>query len=125
MSDEWQNQAACRGLSPVGNNAVKIAKATAICADCQVRAECLAYSLEHCPRVAHTEQIWGGQTDTQRLGRKTSRGPTAHPVGWDGFKHGTYYGYMAHRRYQTPQCFACLEAAARHQQFARTSRVAS
>lgn len=72
----WMEAGLCRQVGgdawyPGGRSGyakIAIAKAVAVCADCTVKAECLAYALEH------NEQhgIWGGTTPRQR--RKSKRG---------------------------------------------------
>src|SRR5205085_9266773 len=72
----WMAQGACRGMPrewwfpPKGYGAVKhLAAARAICAECPVRPECVAYALED-PSIAGT---WGGLT---RADAPTSAGPS-------------------------------------------------
>ena len=67
----WQDSALCAQADPDAwfperpnpegvNRAVRQAKA--VCAACEVRAECLAYALEHNERHG----VWGGLTEHER-----------------------------------------------------------
>jgi WhiB family redox-sensing transcriptional regulator len=66
----WRPQAACRCADPdlffpvsdCGESMAQVAEAKAMCAGCEVRAECLAFAM-------HTRQvhgIWGGLTEHER-----------------------------------------------------------
>lgn len=62
---EWQAQGACRGIDPevffpVSDEDAGPAKA--ICGACDVRASCLAFSLENRERYG----VWGGVTEKER-----------------------------------------------------------
>lgn len=66
----WHRQAACRGMSPDaffpdgeanGTNADYDA-AKAVCANCPVTAECLAWAYENQERTG----VWGGMTPLER-----------------------------------------------------------
>jgi len=68
----WQQDAACRGqgVTPFfpersGEDASTAAKK--VCADCPVKAPCLAYGLEH-----NMSGVWGGTSGNDR--RKMKRG---------------------------------------------------
>lgn len=70
----WDDDAACRGLDTdlwFSRDVEGIAAARAVCARCLVRAECLAYALEH----NIDGGIWGGRTEDERriLRRAASR----------------------------------------------------
>lgn len=65
----WQASAACRGEDPAmffpekGDNGTA-ARAKAICADCPVMAECLAFAVAR----THNEDVgvWGGMSTSER-----------------------------------------------------------
>lgn len=65
----WMRHAACRRLScptwmffPAPRDLVTRAAALAVCAQCPVAAECLAYALS----VEEGGGIWGGTTEKER-----------------------------------------------------------
>jgi WhiB family transcriptional regulator, redox-sensing transcriptional regulator len=63
--DDWQSRARCLETDPEaffpeeGNTS---RRAKRVCRSCEVRAECLAYALEHDER----DGIWGGLTERER-----------------------------------------------------------
>jgi WhiB family redox-sensing transcriptional regulator len=64
----WQDEAACQytdpdAFFPEKGEANKQAKA--VCAGCPVRAECLAYALEHSATVGRFG-VWGGLSERER-----------------------------------------------------------
>lgn len=64
-SDEWMSQGACVGHSettffPDRDDSAEAA--LALCRTCSVRAECLAFAIEHKEHFG----IWGGLTETER-----------------------------------------------------------
>jgi WhiB family transcriptional regulator, redox-sensing transcriptional regulator len=73
----WMSAGACRNADPelffpIGEGeagTVQARKATSICRQCGVRAECLRYSLLHGIR----EGIWGGRTEQERTDMIRSR----------------------------------------------------
>lgn len=67
MHQDWTADAACRGLDtelfyPVADTARLAAPAKAICADCPVRADCLAWALE----IGDDHAVLGGLTPRER-----------------------------------------------------------
>ena len=66
MSADWRARARCTQTDPElwfpekGKHEGGAAKS--ICAECEVRAQCLAYALEH-PEL---DGIWGGLTERER-----------------------------------------------------------
>jgi WhiB family redox-sensing transcriptional regulator len=73
--ERWRERARCRGLGyelffPESEEAPEAEEAKAICAECEVAAQCLAYA------VAAKEEygIWGGMTARERRSaRRRSR----------------------------------------------------
>lgn len=68
----WDEGAACRGMDPNlwfpssgHGKAHDWTKARAVCGTCPVRAECLAYALDHEP-VHEGSGMWGGATPDER-----------------------------------------------------------
>ncbi|GGM34842.1 transcriptional regulator WhiB [Longimycelium tulufanense] len=65
LNEEWVDRAMCAQTDPdaffpgKGQNARQIKR---VCARCEVRAECLAYALEHDERYG----IWGGLSERER-----------------------------------------------------------
>ncbi len=83
ISKSWADDAACHEPSidpelffPVSDSAppaTELAAAKAICAHCQVAAECLDWAL----RAGEPAGIWGGTTpDERRLLRRDRREPS-------------------------------------------------
>jgi WhiB family transcriptional regulator, redox-sensing transcriptional regulator len=68
--EDWRSAAACQSADPElffpisnsGKSLERIAKAKAICADCLVRRECLAFAL----RTQQVYGIWGGASEEER-----------------------------------------------------------
>ena len=65
MTGRWVKRAACRGTGfgpyfPKGGASSTPAKA--VCAQCPVRGECLAYAL----RYPQLQGVWGGTSDAER-----------------------------------------------------------
>jgi WhiB family redox-sensing transcriptional regulator len=77
---DWRQLAACRHADPglffpvslSGPSLDQITRAKAICADCPVRRQCLAFALD--TRRCHG--VWGGMSEHERRlwARKTYRG---------------------------------------------------
>jgi WhiB family redox-sensing transcriptional regulator len=75
---DWRSLGACLSADPdlffpistTGQSAPQIARAKAVCADCPVRPDCLAFALSHREMVG----IWGGTTDEER--RRSRRNET-------------------------------------------------
>ena len=73
LEDVWQRRAACRGPESVlffpptlpetrGERDAREARAKPICDACEVRGECLDYSL----RIREPHGIWGGLNESER-----------------------------------------------------------
>jgi WhiB family redox-sensing transcriptional regulator len=63
----WMDQARCAGSDPdlwhpKNNDAAQAKQAKRICRRCPVRAECLAYALEH----GEEHGVWGGMSVRER-----------------------------------------------------------
>jgi len=62
---DWMEQGACRGVNPETFHPLRgedTRPAKAICAECPVREECLAYALS----VPEKQGVWGGVSERQR-----------------------------------------------------------
>jgi WhiB family transcriptional regulator, redox-sensing transcriptional regulator len=68
--DQWRSMAACRSADPElffpisssGQSMAQEAEAKAICAECPVRRECLAFAL----RTHQAHGVWGGMSEQER-----------------------------------------------------------
>jgi WhiB family transcriptional regulator, redox-sensing transcriptional regulator len=68
--DHWTSYAACRGSDPelfypvgyAGPALDQVARAKAICAECVVQRDCLAWAL----RAGEPDGVWGGTTPDER-----------------------------------------------------------
>jgi WhiB family redox-sensing transcriptional regulator len=61
----WQDRALCAQTDPEAffpEKGGSVREAKAVCRGCEVRAECLAYALEHDERFG----IWGGLSENER-----------------------------------------------------------
>ncbi len=70
---DWQEQALCAQTDPEAffpEKGGSTREAKKICAACPVRAECLAYALEHDERFG----IWGGLSERERRRLKRMAG---------------------------------------------------
>ena len=73
-SVEWASRGACRHEDPdlffpiasTGPAIAQIARAKKVCAQCEVRIDCLAYALE----TGQDCGIWGGMTEEERRQRR-------------------------------------------------------
>lgn len=74
----WMLRARCRGSDPAQffpSDGVGVDAARRLCAECDVRIECLEYALEH--RIDHG--VWGGCSERERrriLRRRRAAGVT-------------------------------------------------
>lgn len=67
---EWRKRAACRDLDPegffplgtTGRATAQAERAKAVCAQCPVTTECLAWAME----TNQQNGIWGGKTEDER-----------------------------------------------------------
>ena len=66
VSGHWEDRALCAEIDPElffpETRGASPRDARRICAACEVRAECLAYALEH-PEL---QGVWGGLTEKER-----------------------------------------------------------
>lgn len=117
----WQERAACAGMptdlfftpeGSTGGSAAqvrRVAAAKAVCAGCPVRAECLAFALEHeSGGVLYRAGVWGGLTETERARLVRLARPAASPP--NDPRCSTEGGYQAHRRRGEASCRPCLDA---------------
>lgn len=115
---EWQRDAACRGVGPKKSHPEGTERGSAsragrdslafiatYCDVCTVKAECLAYALEH---ETVPIGVWGGLTVTAR--GRLMRGESLGKQRTSGIKCGTDAGYMRHRRAGELACRACTDA---------------
>lgn len=73
----WREFAACRSIDPdlffpvssTGKSLDQVTKAKAVCAQCLVHRECLAFAL----RTQQVHGIWGGMTEDERRPELTAR----------------------------------------------------
>ena len=106
---EWTAAAVCQHADPdifYPKKGGSTAEAKRVCRGCPVRAECLAYALQH---DELSFGVWGGLSVVERRRLKPRpgrrRGPKPKPI-----EHGTENGYYAHRRRGEPVCRDCREA---------------
>jgi WhiB family redox-sensing transcriptional regulator len=89
---DWRELSACRQedpelffpVVPAGPGLAQIERAKAVCARCQVRADCLRFAME----TLQDHGVWGGTSEEERraLRRARNRRPAAQGAGqgdWD------------------------------------------
>jgi WhiB family transcriptional regulator, redox-sensing transcriptional regulator len=89
---DWRELSVCRQedpelffpLVPAGPGLAQIERAKAVCARCQVRAECLQFAME----TVQDHGVWGGTSEEERraLRRARNRRPAVRGAGqgdWD------------------------------------------
>ncbi|MHB1762639.1 MAG: WhiB family transcriptional regulator [Acidimicrobiales bacterium] len=112
----WADQGRCKGLDPDmffptrGADGATIAAAKAVCAECPVRSECLAWALRH-----EKFGIWGGTSEKERRALRRQLGIRVDNLARDE-RHdacGTDGGYQHHIRAGVSTCMACRAAHAR------------
>ena len=100
----WMANAACHGLTDAfypgldrrGRiSPIQARRAKAICAGCDVRAECLQWALDHEER----DGVWGGLTPGERNALQRGGEPDQ--------RCGTVAGTAAHHRRSEKPCDAC------------------
>ena len=84
---DWRELSACRQedpelffpLVPAGPGLSQVVRAKAVCARCQVRAECLRFAME----TVQDHGVWGGTSEEERraLRRARNRQPAVHGAG--------------------------------------------
>jgi WhiB family transcriptional regulator, redox-sensing transcriptional regulator len=76
--ENWRSGAACRFTDPElffpisdsGQSLEQVREAKAVCADCEVQRQCLAFAM----RTRQVHGIWGGMTEQERYpARKTGQ----------------------------------------------------
>lgn len=109
---DWAADANCRGLDSelfFPERGQSTSEAKAICHECDVQAECLAYALNN----GEHHGIWGGLSERERRVVRTKRKVLATgPVRSSPQEHGTATGFTQHHRNGTAPCIACLAAHA-------------
>lgn len=65
--EDWRTEAACAEVPdvdffPVNDDLGEMTRALAVCAECPVREECLAFAIE----TNQSDGIWGGTTPGER-----------------------------------------------------------
>jgi WhiB family redox-sensing transcriptional regulator len=113
MADEsWRLEAACREKPTAlffSERAETVAEAKAVCADCPVRSECLAFA----QKTKQSDGIWGGFDEDER--RKLRRKPRGPRLGQG--KNGTEARRVAEalaKGYEMERCHRCGELYAAH-----------
>lgn len=110
----WVEQAACRGMDPrqfhpKRGEYAKLRQARDICAGCPVRGECLQAALDDPGHMG----VMGGTTADERRGMHVGRSQTwraeqrAAQRAVAPINHGTYGGYLAHRKRGEEACPEC------------------
>ena len=74
---DWRELAACRHsdpelffpVVPTGPGRTQVAAAKAVCARCQVRAECLSFATS----TAQDHGVWGGTSEEERRAARRAR----------------------------------------------------
>ena len=85
-------------------------EAKRICSDCTVRAQCLAYALDHGEVYFG---VWGGLSAKERQRIQPHQPPRRAPA-----RCGTPSGYKTHHRRSEPPCIPCRNAyAAAHREY--------
>jgi len=129
-ADEWISRRACVGVDtaiffPTGSDPRHSSRARGICADCPVKAPCLAYALRN-----GLVGIWAGTSEEQRrrmpgwqpmkrIDVGAARNPTSD---LDTYVHGTIGGKTWHARHGIPICDECREAYNAHMREYRQQR---
>jgi len=108
----WRLEAACRGMDVAmffaddDRREQPDGTIKALCASCDVSAECLADALED----PSTMGIRAGMTFAQRRRERYARGMNIRqPTG-----HGTYAGYRAHQKAGSLPCNECKTAGGKY-----------
>jgi WhiB family transcriptional regulator, redox-sensing transcriptional regulator len=76
-SGDWRSLGACQNADPelffpivaAGPGLMQVAKAKAVCACCEVQAECLRFAMES----AQDHGVWGGTTEEERRALRRAR----------------------------------------------------
>jgi WhiB family redox-sensing transcriptional regulator len=115
---QWVGRANCRNADtdlffpPDGEIPAEVA---AMCRECDVRRECLAYALG---MGEDARGIWAGTGERMRRRMRSAGGIRRSRIEPD---HGTDAGYKQHERLGEPACRRCLDAHALYQR-SRPSR---
>lgn len=76
-SADWRARSACQNADPelffplieAGPGLIQVARAKAVCARCEVRAECLRFAIES----VQDHGVWGGKTEDERRALRGAR----------------------------------------------------
>jgi WhiB family redox-sensing transcriptional regulator len=115
----WWQDAECRGTDPdlfFPERGASLVAAKAVCADCSVADECLAFGLYE------KFGIWGGLSERERrvLRRRLPKTPRPRQAA----ACGTLAGYRRHLREGTPTCVGCRRANVLNSQLRKERRSA-
>jgi WhiB family redox-sensing transcriptional regulator len=75
--DDWRSLGACQNADPelffpivaTGPGLLQVASAKAVCARCEVQAECLRFAMES----VQDHGVWGGKTEEERRALRRAR----------------------------------------------------
>jgi WhiB family redox-sensing transcriptional regulator len=81
---DWRSHSACRGTDPElffplsdwGPSLTQLATARAICARCEVRADCLGFAL----RSGQEHGVWGGTSEDERKAMRRAQHAAQHSL---------------------------------------------
>lgn len=116
---EWRSLAACRDMPTAlfyTDRGESVDEAKAVCASCDVCAECLADACT--PGQVERIGVWGGMSERERrtyrarLRRQQGAAAGAVEARWRQ-TCGSEAGYMAHRRHNEKPCQGCTEGASK------------
>ena len=112
---DWVESAACRGMDPelfFADRGSNNREAKAVCAGCEVRAECLEYAVANAERFG----VWGGLSEKERRrlrrGRRNAAGiavsgPTIVRPERTRETCGSWPGIRTHQRMGETKCATC------------------
>lgn len=131
MTDNWQDYAACHGLSELFGDTFTDHRgrvpnrqeraALAVCATCTVRQQCLDAELEAMRLGRQTDGVFGGTIVRQRIEILKAEGWRRIP----SIVHGTRKGYEVHQRRPDlfgPPCADCRNACREYTALYRAER---
>lgn len=125
MNDEWMLRGKCAEEAQADLGVAELffpdvggkndaAEAKALCDQCEVKSECLAFAM-----ATAVDGIWGGTTARERQEFRRRMGIPL-PSGWPKpIDHGTEAGARMHQRRNENPCYSCRMAAALAQRMRR------